>query len=140
MSESYVNRNPKATSDEIKIGEFLNRQAQLGQLSGVIRVEGAVEIPGSRSGDYRFIHPDGSQTSADLMQPQSKRTRSIAQNIIEKSNQAKIVVIELARGESNQITIDQVQNMADGVLSTPDCGIIRIIIIKSNHIIVDISH
>jgi hypothetical protein len=49
-------------------------------------------------------------------------------------------VIELARGESNQITIDQAQNMADGVLSTPDCGIIRIIIIKSNHIIVDIFH
>jgi hypothetical protein len=140
MSESYVNRNPRATSDEIKIGEFLNRQAQLGQLSGVIRVEGAAEIPGSRRGNYRFIHPDGSQTSADLMQPQSKRTRSIAQNIIEKSNQAKIVVIELARGESNQITIDQAQNMADGVLSTPDCGIIRIIIIKNNHIIVDIFH
>jgi len=40
------------------------------------------------------------------------------------------VVIELARGESKQITIDQAENMADSVLSTPDCGISRIIIIK----------
>jgi hypothetical protein len=139
MSKPYVNNNPRATSDEIKIGEFLDSQAQLGGLSGVIRVEGAAEIPGIRSGDYRFIHPDGSQTSADLMQPQSKRTRSIAQNIIEKSNQAKIVVVELGRGESNQIKIDDAQNMADAIISTPDCGINRIIVIKSNQIILDIS-
>ncbi|MBC6471417.1 MAG: hypothetical protein GDA48_00025 [Hormoscilla sp. GM102CHS1] len=78
----YINNNPRATPDEIRIGEFLHDKAEAGELPGAIAVSGAAEIPGARSGDYRFIHPYGSQTSAVGMQPQTKRTRSLAQNIL----------------------------------------------------------
>jgi hypothetical protein len=135
----YVNNNPRATPDEIRVGEFLNDKAQTGELSDVTQVEGAAEIPGTRSGDYRFIHPDGSQTSADLMQPQTRRTRSIAQNIIEKDGQAEIVVVELGIGESSAIGVDAAQSMAESVLTTPGHRINRIIIIKDGQIIVDVS-
>lgn len=90
----YVNNNPRATPDEIRVGEFLNNKAQAGELPDVTQVEGAAEIPGTRSGDYRFIHPDGNQTSADLMQLQTRRTRSIAQNIIEKDSQ---IIVDMSR-------------------------------------------
>jgi Contact-dependent growth inhibition CdiA C-terminal domain len=135
----YINNNPRATPDEIGIGELLDNKAQAGELSGTIRVEGAAEIPGARSGDYRFIHPDGSETSADLMQPQTRRIRSIAQNIIEKSGQAAIVVVELGMGESSQIEVDAAASMAENVISTPDHSINRVIVIKDGEIIVDVS-
>ncbi len=135
----YVNNNPRATPDEIRIGELLDNKAQAGELSGAIRVEGAAEIPGARSADYRFIHPDGSETSADLMQPQTRRIRSITQNIIEKSGQATIVVVELGMGESSQIEVDAAASMAENVISTPDHSINRVIVIKDGEIIVDLS-
>jgi hypothetical protein len=135
----YVNNNPRATLDEIRVGEFLNDKAQAGELPGVTGVEGAAEIPGTRSGDYRFIHPDGSQTSADLMQPQTRRSRSIAQNIIEKDGQAEIVVVELGIGDSSGIGVDAAQSMAESVIATPGHSINRIIIIKDSQIIVDMS-
>jgi hypothetical protein len=135
----YVNNNPRATPDEIRVGEFLNHKAQAGELPDVTQVEGAAEIPGTRSGDYRFIHPNGSQTSADLMQPQTRRTRSIAQNIIEKDGQAEIVVVELGIGDSSGIGVDAAQSMAESVIATPGHSINRIIIIKDSQIIVDMS-
>jgi hypothetical protein len=135
----YVNNNPRATPDEIRVGEFLNDKAQAGELPDVTQVEGAAEIPGTRSGDYRFIHPNGSQTSADLMQPQTRRTRSIAQNIIEKDGQAEIVVVDLGIGESRAIEVDAAQSMAESVITTPGHSINRIIIIKDGQIIVDMS-
>lgn len=135
----YVNNNPRATPDEIRIGELLDNKAQAGELSGAIRVEGAAEIPGARSADYSFIHPDGSETSADLMQPQTRRIRSITQNIIEKSGQATIVVVELGMGESSQIEVDAAASMAENVISTPDHSINRVIVIKDGEIIVDLS-
>ncbi|MFB2979622.1 hypothetical protein [Microseira sp. BLCC-F43] len=139
MSQPYVNNNPNATPDEIAIGEFLNGKAQSGELPEVIRVEGAAEIPGSRSADYRFIHPDGSQTSADLIQPQTRRIRSLGQNIIEKSNQAETVVVELGAGESSLIGVDEALSMAESVINTPDCGVRRVIVVKDGQIIVDVS-
>jgi hypothetical protein len=135
---SYINNNPRATSDEVRIGQLLHNQAQAGELPRVIRVEGAAEIPGTRSADYRFFHPDATQTSADLMQPQTRRTRSLAQNIIEKDGQAEIVVVELGIGDSALLEVDEVQSMAQGVINTPGHSIDRIIIIKDSQIIVDV--
>jgi hypothetical protein len=136
---SYINNNPRATPDEVRIGQLLHNQAQTGELPRVIRVEGAAEIPGTRSADYRFFHPDGSQTPADLMQPQTRRTRSLAQNIIEKDGQAEIVVVELGIGDSAVLEVDEVQRMAQGVINTPGHSIDRIIIIKDSQIVIDVS-
>lgn len=98
-----------------------------------------LEIPGQRSGDYRFTLPDGSQISADLYQPESRRIYSIASNIIDKSSQTEIVVLELGKGSSDLITIEDVQEMAQSVINTPDHSINRLIIIKDSEIIVDLS-
>lgn len=135
---SYINNNPRATPDEIRVGEFLNNKAEAGELTGAIRVEGTAERPNIRTGDYSFFHPDATQTSADLMQPQTRRTRSLAQNIIEKDGQAEIVVVELGIGDSALLEVDEVQRMAQGVINTPGHSIDRIIIIKDSQIIVDV--
>jgi hypothetical protein len=68
---SYIHNNPRATPDEIRVGEFLNNKAEAGEQTGAIRVEGTAERPNIRTGDYSFFHPDAAQTSADLMQPQT---------------------------------------------------------------------
>lgn len=138
-SEPYINHNPRATADEIKVGEFLDQKAQSGQLPEVTRVEGAAEIRGTRSGDYRFIDANGKQTSADLFQPQSANPRSISQNIIAKSGQADTVVVELGPGRSSEIKVDEARIMANDVINTPDHGVNRVIVVKNGQIIVDVS-
>jgi hypothetical protein len=72
------------------------------------------------------------------MQPQTRRTRSLAQNIIEKDGQAEIVVVELGVGDSALVEVDEVQRRAQGVINTPGHSIDRIITIKDSQIIVDV--
>ncbi len=138
-SQPYINNNPRATYDEIRIGEFLGRKALSGELPGVARVEGSAEVLNKRSGDYRFILADGSQTSADLMQPETSNTRSIAINIINKSEQAEIVVVELGRGENATIVLERAITMAEAVIATPGHEVERVIVVKESKIIVDRS-
>jgi hypothetical protein len=60
----YVNRNPKATAPEIRLGTELDRLAQTRHLGGdVARVVGAPEskVGGVRSGDFRFVKVDGTR-------------------------------------------------------------------------------
>ena len=132
---SYVNNNPKATADEVRLGELLDQKAQAGELGDVKRVEGAAEVKGQRSGDYRLQRSDGSQVAADLYQPESGNPRSIASNIIEKSGQAETVVVELGRGRSGGITTEQATSMAKSVVQTPGHGVRRVIVIKDGKII-----
>jgi hypothetical protein len=114
----------------VRVGEFLDREAQAGRVPRVDRVEGAAETPGARSGDYRFKHPDGSETPADLYQPESGNPRSISSNIVEKSGQAETVVVELGAGNSGQITDEQARSMAEDVINTPDHSVNRLIVIS----------
>jgi len=137
--EPYVNNNPNATPDEVRVGEFLDREAQAGRLPRAERVRGAAETSGTRSGDYRFIESDGSETSADLYQPESGYPGSISRNIIEKGDQAETVVVELGAGNSGQISADEARSMAQSVIDTPDHGFNRVIVIKDGQIIVDYS-
>ena len=136
----YVNNNPKATADEIRIGEMLNERAQTGKLSNVDSVEGAIEIPGKRSGDYRFNHTDKSRTSADLYQPESGNPDSIWGNIIEKGGQAETVIVELGKGKSGSISYEAAADMANAVVNQPATSIKRIIVIKNGRIIFDTTN
>ena len=120
---------------------MLNGKAQTGQLKDVTSVEGAPPKPTQgRSGDYRFNHPDGTQTSADLYQPESGNPDSIGSNIISgKSGQADTVVVELGAGKSGSITPEAAQKMAQDVVGTPGHGVNRVIVIKNGEIIFDIG-
>ena len=133
----YVNHNARATPDEVRLGKFLHDRAKSGRLPGVNKVEGAPELPGQRSGDYRFTLDDGRVISADLYQPESTNARSIAANIIQKSGQAAVIVVELGRVESGQIGDQEATQVAQEVLDTPGHTINRIIIIRNDKIIVD---
>jgi peptidoglycan hydrolase-like protein with peptidoglycan-binding domain len=137
--DDYVNNNPKATPDEIRIGKLLNGKAKSGELPGVVKVEGAAEVPGARSADYRFTDSVGNVTSADLYQPESGNPRSIASNIIEKSGQADTVVVELGKGKSAQISDQAAQEMAKSVVDTPGHSIDRVIVIRNSEIVCDVS-
>ena len=131
----YDNRNPRAQAGEIEIGQMLHDSAESGALPGYTKVYGAPELTGQRSGDYRFVTETGLEVSADLMQPTSGNPRSIALNIIEKSGQAEIVVVELGAGKSIQITTVQAKKMADDVVSTPGHSIKQVIIVKDKTIL-----
>jgi len=134
----YVNNNPKATADEIRIGKLLDGLAQNGELQGIKRVEGAPEVEQARSGDYRFIDESGTKISADLLQPRSDNPRSIALTIrSSKSGQAKIVVTEFGAGRSGSITDEQISAIVEEVLTTPGHSIERLIIIKDGKILID---
>lgn len=137
--EPYVNNNPRATPDEVRVGEYLDGEAQADRLPRAARVEGAGEIPGEPSGDYRFIEADGTRTAADLYQPESGNPGSISRNIIEKGRQAQTVVVELGAGQSGQIDAEGARSMAQSVMDTPDHGVDRVIVIKDSQIIVDYS-
>ena len=138
-SEVYVNRNPKATPDEVRLGTFLQHCAVAGRLPGVKAVEGAPEVPGQRSGDYRFILDDGRVLSADLYQPVSANTRSIAAHVMQKSGQATVVVLELGRGNSDRIGVREATHMVQEILDTPGHTINRLLVIRHGVIIVDSS-
>ncbi len=135
----YVNNNPKATGSEIETGRMLDSKAQAGILKGISRVEGEAEskIPGNRSGDYRFVKPDGTKISADLFEPRTRNTASIVSNIILKSSQAKVAVVRLGEGTSGQLSIEQANTIANDVLRTPDHNIGRVIVVKDGTIVVD---
>jgi Domain of unknown function (DUF4157) len=134
----YVNNNPKATASEIETGEMLDSMAQAGTLKGASRVEGATEISGHRSGDYRIEKPDGTKISADLYEPESASVNSIVSNVFKKSGQADAVVIKLGKGESGRLSIDDANTIARDVLRTPDQSISRVIVEKGGVVIVDL--
>ncbi|MDZ8184065.1 MAG: hypothetical protein RMX96_04280 [Nostoc sp. ChiSLP02] len=123
----------------MRVGEFLDEEAQAGRLPRTARVEGAAEISRTRSGDYRFVEPDSNQRSGDLLQPESASTRSIETKIMDKGNQAEIVVVELGLGESGLLGVDEARTIAENVLNTPDHGVNRVIFIKNGQIILDYS-
>jgi hypothetical protein len=131
-TDAYVNRNPKATLDEVRLGALLHDLAKTGHLPGVKQVEGTPELPGRRSGDYRFILNDGRVIAADLYQPESANVRSIAANIMQKSGQATVVIIELGRGNSDQLGDAAAIHIAQSVLETPGHTIQRVLVIKHN--------
>jgi hypothetical protein len=140
--KSYVNNNPDAKEGEIRVGELLHNIAQAGNLPGVVEVEGAPEsnIPGERSGDYRFTTPDGQKISADLIQPETGNAKNLSIKIIKgKSGQCKVVVVELGVKQSATITNDQALKAAKEVINTPNNSIDRVIVIKDGKIIVDES-
>ena len=137
--DDYVNLNPKATPDEVRLGTFLHRRALAGDLPGVRTVAGAPEVPGQRSGDYRFVLHDGRVVSVDLYQPESTNTRSIAMHIMQKSGQAMVIVIELGRRRSGHIGDEEATHMVQEILATPGHTINRIMVIRDEMIIVDTS-
>ncbi|MFL9454178.1 hypothetical protein AB0758_24170 [Tolypothrix bouteillei VB521301_2] len=117
----------------------MDKKAQAGELPETVRVEGAAEVPGTRSGDYRFVKPDANRISADLIQPQVAEGSKIVQKVIDKGNQAEIVVVELGQGNSGQVGVNEAVRVAQDVFSTPDHGVNRVIFIKDGKIIVDYS-
>jgi hypothetical protein len=137
--QAYVNNNPKATAGEIETGTFLDVKAQIGELKGVSRVEGAAEVKGKRSGDYRFVKPDGAKLRADLSEPQTTNTKSIVTAIFKKSGQADVSVVKLGGGTSGQLSIEQANSIARDVTTTPGISIDRVIIVKDGKIIVDVT-
>lgn len=140
----YVNHNPKATPDEIKLGETLHEKAQAGDVNGIKSVEGAPESPVSkkpgiksgRRGDYVFTLNDGQVVRADKYTPTSGRIENIADNAIKKGGQAEIVVIELGSGETAGFGALEARQIADHVLTTPDHSIKRIVIVKQGKILI----
>lgn len=132
-----MNKNPRASADEIQIGEMLNDDAQSGQLKGVKSVEGAAEITGQRSGDYRFTLDDCRVVSADKYTPGSGRIDNIADAVMTKSGQAEIVVIEFGTGKTANFGAAEAGRIADYVLKTPDHSIKRVIVVKDGQILLD---
>ena len=137
--QEYANYNPRATEREKEVGAFLDARAQSGKLRGVKRVEGAPEIRGSKSGDYRFVQPDGLRISADLYETQSNDPRSIVSSVITKKGkgQAEIAVIWLGEGRSNEVSVADAQTIAHDVVRTPGHSLSRVIVIKGGQIVVD---
>ncbi len=133
----YVNNNPKATLPEIETGTFLDTRAQAGKLKGVSRVEGAPELK-VRSGDYRFVRPDGTKIRADLVEPRTTNTSSIVTSIFKKSGQAEVAVVRLGEGTSGELSAAQAESIARDVVSTPGITINRVIVTKGSEIIVDL--
>jgi hypothetical protein len=134
-----VNRNPRATPDEIRLGELLHGEAQGGGLKGVKSVEGAAEsgVKGQRSGDYRFTLGDGRVVSADKYTPGSGRIENIADAVMTKSGQAEIVVIELGSGKTAGFGAAEACQIADYVATTPGHSIKRVVVVKDGKILVD---
>jgi len=139
MALPYINRNPAATDDEIRIGTFLDQQAQAGNLPGVNRVEGAAEIPNERSGDYRFIDSKGNRTSADLVQPLIGTTRNIWNAVTAKSGQAIIVIVDLGTARGPLALDEDIMKVAQ-VAVDPASGlsIQRIIVITGDIVMMDV--
>ncbi len=138
QQQPYLNNNPKATPSEIETGALLNSKAQAGELPGVSRVEGA-PVGKVRSGDYRFVKPDGTKLSADLAEPKTTNTSSIVGNIYQKSGQAQAVVVKLGEGTSGQLSDAQAASIAHDVIRTPGHSIDRVIVIKNGTVVVDLS-
>ena len=144
----YV-KSPQADFHENRIGEYLNQKAQRGQLAGVQEVRGAKTTAGARSGDYRFIHTDGSETPADLLRtstnsipdtaPIDRRIKSIQEQIYKKSGQAQTVIVEL-EGKAETIGKEEARQMARAAVDTPPHSPNRVIVIKRGTVIVDVSH
>jgi hypothetical protein len=135
--QPYVNNNPRALPSETESGAFLNDAARAGKIKGVSRVEGAPEMD-VRSGDYRFVKPDGTKVGADLYEPRTMNTRSIVANIYEKSGQAEVAVVRLGEGTSGQLSVAQAESIARDVIATPGHSIARVIVLKGGQIIVDL--
>ena len=121
----------------MRLGKLLHEHAKSGRLPGVTKVEGAPEIPGQRSADYRFTLDDGRVVSADLYQPESTNVRSITAHIMQKSGQATVVIVELGRGHSSQIEAEETTQIAQMVIETPGHTIHRILVIKDNRVRAD---
>jgi hypothetical protein len=136
----YVNRNPKASPGEVRLGELLHGEAQGGKLKGIRSVEGAAEsgVPGVRSGDYRFTLADGRVISADRYAPTSGRIENIADSVMQKSGQAEVVVIELGGGRTAAFGAAEARQIAQRVFNTPGHGIQRVIVVKDGTILVDL--
>jgi hypothetical protein len=126
----YTNNNPRATPDELRIGALLQRTLPQD-------VSGAPEVVGARSGDYRLTYPDGTVTSADLYQPRSGSTNNILSHIMDKSGQAKIVIVEFGAGQSASLGSTEAEAIAADLFSTPGHSIERVIFIKGDTIIFD---
>lgn len=139
MPSPYINHNPAATDDEIRIGTFLDQQAQAGNLPGVSRVEGAAEIPNQRSGDYRFIDVEGERTSADLVQPLIGTTRNIWNAVTAKSGQAIIVIVDLTAVQGLRASDEDIVKVAQAAVD-PASGLSvqRIIVIKADVVVMDV--
>jgi len=135
----YVNNNPAATVSEIETGTLLDVKAQIGELKGVSRVEGAAELKGEQSGDYRFVKPDGTKIVADLYEPRTSNTRSIVTGVFKKSGQCDVSVVKLGGGTSGQLSIEQANSIANDVTITPGISIDRVIIVKDGKVIVDVT-
>ncbi|HEY8735631.1 MAG TPA: hypothetical protein VIO62_01160 [Candidatus Dormibacteraeota bacterium] len=126
----YENNNPKATADETRVGEMLNKELPE-------TVSGAAETPNARSGDYRFQGADGTVKSGDLYQPQSGSVDNIRANIIEKTGQAQVVVVEFGAGKTAPFGTAEAAAIAKDVLGTPGHSIERVIFVKDGAIIYD---
>ena len=135
---AYVNRNPRATPDEIRLGTFLDRQAQERRLPGVVRVVGAPEIKGARSGDYRFVLADGTELGADALQPTTGRADNVYSSIMNKTTQAPTVVVEL--GQGNSATITDAEALATATSAIADTHRLqRVIFVRNGAIIADVQ-
>jgi hypothetical protein len=140
----YVNRNPKASTNEVRLGTELDRLAQTRHLGDdVARVYGAAEskVPGVRSGDYRFVKVDGSELRADAVHPKTAKTDGIYGRIMEKSGtQADVVVVELVEGESVNVSVADAQSTADSAIAASresSLKLQRVIFVKNGEVIVD---
>jgi hypothetical protein len=137
----YINRNPRATVNEIRVGRTLNSLAARGRIHGVSRVEGWPEIKGAKSPDYRFFDSQGKATIADLYEPETNELigspHNMARKIIEeKGGQTEVVVIEL-RDHFTKIGPEEAREGAELIFKTDNHGIKRVIFIKHDKIMID---
>ena len=93
-------------------------------------------VKGNRSGDYRFEDASGTIRSADLYQPSTSKVPSIMLQIVKKSAQAEIVVVEFP-GASTALGATEADALANALFSTPNHSIERLIVVKGDKIILD---
>ncbi len=83
--KKYVNNNPEATDSEKENGEFLNDEAQDGELPGIKEVAGKSQPKGKgRKPDYEITKSDGSTSTGDLLEPETANTKNIEDKITKR--------------------------------------------------------
>jgi hypothetical protein len=137
--QPYINRNPKATTKEVDVGTKLDALAQKGQLRDVTRVEGAPELRGDRSGDYRLVRMNGSRTQADLYEPETAPIENIPGNITDKNKQAETVIVDIGHGQYSRWDEVPCRQISKTVFDTPGHRISRMIFYRRGAVVLDLA-
>jgi len=130
------------SSNEYRVGKFLDSEAQQGRLPGIARVRGR----GKLGADYELIHTDGSTTLADLWNPTASKfignPPNLARAMVGKVarnrySQAEILFVEL-QGDLRRISVVESKE-ASQLAFNSGTSLNRIVFIKNGEIIADTS-